>query len=146
MHNERGVSRGRAALRSALLLCAIVIAVLLARRAIPDAPFSYDESDYMYVASRGMWANWADSPSQSLADFLRAGLSQLRSGDQRGNLSERIRAIGDIHFYRHWHGPFYWYWLIAIAHPLRDNESLARLTTVAFHVAAFLLVYFGAQS
>ncbi len=46
--------------------------ILITRNVSPE-PYGYDEADYMYAASLGFTANWTDTPSMSIADFLRAG-------------------------------------------------------------------------
>ena len=66
-------------------------------------PYGYDEADYMYAASLGFAANWSDTPSIPIADFVRAGLHR----DGRQALSERIRSGNDVLFYRHFHGPLF---------------------------------------
>jgi hypothetical protein len=32
---------------------------------IPSGPYNYDESDYMFAVSRGVWANWTAFDSVS---------------------------------------------------------------------------------
>ncbi len=61
----------------------------------------------MYAASLGFAANWTDTPSIPIADFVRAGLNR----DSRQALSDGIRRGNDVLFYRHFHGPLYHYLL-----------------------------------
>ncbi len=104
----------------ACLLHAAILFVLICtflRWALPQVshlPYVYDEADYMFVATQSPAANYLDRPSQTLAQFIGMGLTQGRDASQRGSLSEQIR-IGDTDFYRHWHGPMYFFWLGAVA-------------------------------
>src|SRR5690348_9525661 len=100
-------SKGYAAALAALMA---IIGVLFARTT-PDHPFSYDEADYMYAGTRGIAANYLDSPSLSLFEFLRKGRELSANPGQGRSMSEYVRASGDITFYRHYHGPMYAYWL-----------------------------------
>ena len=55
-----------------LLAVAFLVALLLfliTRNVSPD-PYVYDEADYMYAASLGYFANWTDTPTLSLPEFL----------------------------------------------------------------------------
>ena len=81
----------------------LALFLLLITHNVSSEPYVYDEADYMYAASLGFAANWSDTPSIPIADFVRAGLS----GDGRKALSERIRGGNDVLFYRHFHGPLF---------------------------------------
>jgi hypothetical protein len=124
-----------------LLVLAVLLAVFipLFEHFTYPWPYSSDEADYMFAVSRGARANAFDTPTQSLPDFIRAGLNRGRS-IRRADLSEYIRASGDIAFYRHWHGPLYFYWLAAIA-PLRLNEQAVRGLNAVFPALTVLAVY-----
>ena len=78
---------------------------------VSPRPFAYDESDYMYAGSRGAVANYLDQPSQSLAEFVRMGLDLKSNPNLRQSSSQYIRSLGDVAFYRHYHGPVYAMWL-----------------------------------
>lgn len=126
-----------------LTACVLVAGFLILARPVIDAsPFSYDEADYMYAAGRGFRSNYLDDPAQSFAGFLRAGLSRGKNADEKAALSQAIRDSGDINFYRHWHGPLYFYWLILLQ-PFRGNEHTMRALSLLFPVLAILAIYSG---
>src|SRR5580704_18862123 len=79
----------------------LALFLLLISRNVSSEPYVYDEADYMSAASLGFAANWSDTPSIPISDFVQAGLG--REGRQR--LSQRIRRGNDVLFYRHFHGP-----------------------------------------
>jgi hypothetical protein len=114
----------------------------LSQGAAPAAPYGYDESDYMYAAGRGWLANYVDTPTQSIVEFVRMGLANRGSGGNRGELSEYIRASGDLDFYRHWHGPLYFDWLMA-TYPFRHDERLMRMLGMLIPAAGIVMLYAG---
>src|SRR6202163_881660 len=100
-----------------LLAVAVLVALLLfliTRNVSPD-PYVYDEADYMYAASLGHFANWTDTPTLSVPEFLRIGMGRGRQTGGRQELSEFIRQSNDVLFYRHWHGPLYHFILIPVS-------------------------------
>lgn len=125
-------------------VAAIVAVFLLAVQArIPAGPYSYDESDYMYAASMGLWGNYADTPSRSVIEIARMGLRYGTAEGKRTELSSTARSYDDVNFYRHWHGPLYTYWL-ALLSPWKYNEQVMRASTLVFPITTFLLIYAGA--
>ena len=102
-------------------------------------PYSYDEADYMYAAAQGWWAQWNDSPSLSMLTFVKTGLG---AGDpaMRSQLSETIRQSGDIVFYRHWHGPLYFYGLSWLD-PLDEAQVRAVISWIP--TLGIMLIYLG---
>jgi len=130
-------------MKHALALAAILaVFVFVARRDVLPGPYYYDEADYMFAASLGARANWTDRPSQSLADFVRVGLAEGRNPAKRAQLSNTARAGSDVNFYRHWHGPLYFYWLSFIAR-LRLDERATRGLSYVFPILTTLVLYFG---
>ena len=89
----------------AVLLTLISLCELLYASVVSNNRYGYDEADYMYAASQGLYANYIDKNTLPLAQFLRIGLSKGFQRENRTSLSEFIRASGDIAFYRHYHGP-----------------------------------------
>ena len=75
----------------AILILLAVLLLLMARNVAPD-PYTYDEADYMYAASLGFVANYTDTPTFSITEFVRTGLARGRESSQRLALSEQIRA------------------------------------------------------
>jgi len=116
--------------------------LLLACTVVSTSPYSYDESDYMYATKLGLVANYTDTPTVSIVDFLQIGFSRGRDLRQNSRLSEFIRGSDDIVFYRHWHGPLYFYWLILTSHADFDEHRM-RLLTLAFPICSLLVIYFG---
>jgi len=116
----------------------LALFLLLITRNVSPEPYGYDEADYMYAASLGFTANWTDTPSISIADFLHAGLNR---GSPKA-LSERIRGSHDVLFYRHFHGPLYHYFLIPVAR-LGLNERDVRTILLAIPAASLAVIYFG---
>ncbi|HTW65614.1 MAG TPA: glycosyltransferase family 39 protein [Bryobacteraceae bacterium] len=116
----------------------LALFLLLAIRNVSPEPYAYDEADYMYAARFGFAANWSDTPSISVADFLRAGLH--RGGAQP--LSDRIRGSNDVLFYRHFHGPLLHYFLIPVSR-LAWSERAVRSVLLAIPAATLAVIYFG---
>lgn len=110
----------------------------------PSGTYSFDESDYLFSCERGMLAHWLDRPSLSLAEFAAAGWKN-RQPENRKVLSELVRSGGYIDFYRHWHGPLYYYWLAAVSFPLRADEQAARQSTLFFHGLTFCVMWWGVR-
>lgn len=78
---------------------------------LPNGLFSSDEADYMYAGDRGFFANYVDKGTQSISSFITTGLKVGLRKSEWSKLSESIRESNDICFYRHFHGPLYFYWL-----------------------------------
>jgi len=116
--------------------------VFLARGRVFPWPYYYDEADYMFAASLGWQANWTDHPSASLVDYIRIGLRDGRDSSKRAGLSAESRATSDVNFYRHWHGPLYFYWLAGLT-PLHLDERTTRAASYFIPVATALFIYFG---
>jgi hypothetical protein len=116
----------------------VALLLFLITRNVSRDPYIYDEADYMYAASLGYFANWTDTPSLSLSEFLRIGLGSAG----RQDLSEFIRKSNDVVFYRHWHGPLYHFILIPVSR-LGLNEHDVRLAMLAIPVLTVVALYFG---
>jgi hypothetical protein len=108
--------------------------------------YSYDEADYRYAAEKGFLTNYLDRGSLSFGAFLAKGMKAGLNKTEWGRLSKFIRASDDITFYRHFHGPLYFYWLIATKTIGFDSEKLIRYGTLLlalFCTLAFSLLLFG---
>jgi hypothetical protein len=128
------------------IVAAVVAGFLvLAIPAVPDLPFSYDEADYAYASQQGLVANWIDHPALNLVQFVRLGMTSGRDPKLRGDLSQTIRSFGDIHFYRHWHGPLFFQWLGFIGQWTK-SEYISRLLCLLIPITGALVVYFGCLS
>ncbi len=131
-------------LKHAVAIAALLaVFVLLARRQVFTWPFYYDEADYMYAASLGWQANYTGTPAQLLTQFVRVGLDRGRDASVRASLSTEGREKSDIDFYRHWHGPLYSYWLLALA-PVHLDERATRSLSYVFPALTLLVIYLGA--
>jgi len=129
--------------RPPLILAGILAVFLfLARDSAPASPYGYDEADYMYVAHQGFLANYTDSPTLSIVEFVRVGLGKGRESGSRGFLSEYIRDSGDVVFYRHWHGPLLAYWLMAVSTVTQD-EQVTRALSLIFPMIGIVIVFLG---
>jgi hypothetical protein len=115
----------------------------LAKDSVLRGPYIYDEADYMYAMSRGFGANYTDSPTLPLTEFVKIGLSRGRDASQRASLSELIRTSDDMVFYRHLHGPLYMDWLLLLK-PLAADEDVMRVWSYFFPILTALLIYWGA--
>jgi hypothetical protein len=73
--------------------------------------YGYDEADYMYAAGKGIAANYLDDHALPLKTFIESGSNLGKDKSKRTELSELIRSSDDISFYRHYHGPLFFYWL-----------------------------------
>ncbi len=114
---------------------------VMARNVTPE-PYVYDEADYMYAASLGFAANYTDTPTLPLTEFLHTGLARGRDTSQRQQLSELIRASNDVVFYRHWHGPLYIDLLIPVSR-LGLSEHAVRSVMLAIPALTLAVIYFG---
>ncbi len=104
-------------MRHILILCGIVgVLIWIARGTVIPGPYTYDEADYKYAASLGWKANATDTPSMSVSEFVQTGRTWGANSGAKTELSETIRASGDVVFYRHWHGPVYIAWLDLVRH------------------------------
>jgi hypothetical protein len=115
---------------------------LFACRQVFTWPYYYDEADYMYAASLGWGANYTDTPAQALKDYVRIGLRRGADATEREALSDESRAGDDVNFYRHWHGPLYFYWLLALA-PFDLDERATRSWSYVFPVITLFVIYCG---
>jgi hypothetical protein len=117
------------------------------RNQIDSSPYDYDEADYMFAASQGFLANWSDSPSFSLPEFVRIGLSRGSDPSQRSDLSVLLRDSGDMDGYRHWHGPLYYYGLALAPSdaPTRNfaSEHTVRALSLAAPLLGLAVIYLG---
>lgn len=125
------------------ILAALLAAYLFfVHSRISAGPFAYDEADYMYAAGRGFLANYLDNPSLSFLEYVRMGLRGSSDPGQSSDLSQSVRQAGDVFFYRHAHGPLYFYWLNALSH-WSKNEHFIRSSGTIFPMLTAAIIYFG---
>jgi Dolichyl-phosphate-mannose-protein mannosyltransferase len=143
IHADYSAMTGMKLFDVVVLLTLISLCVLFYGSAVPNNRYGYDEADYMYAASQGLYANYIDKNTIPLAQFLRIGLSKGFQAENRTSLSEFVRASGDIPFYRHYHGPLSFYALILWRHFVNSDEYSIRLISVLFSIATIATVYIG---
>jgi len=112
------------------------------RGVVPADRFYYDEADYMFASSQGFRANYVDEQVIPFGQFVQKGFSEGMHEEHRGSLSEFIRKSEDVSFYRHFHGPLYFYWLTVIRQ-FTDQERVVRWATLIFIVGTAVVVFFG---
>lgn len=124
-----------------LLFLAVCLAVFfpIAASRVSRQPYFYDEADYMYAVSLGAAANYLDEPARSFPEFVRTGLE--RRDSNRAALSADVRQQIDVNFYRHWHGPLYYYWLLLA--PSHWDEHAMRLWSLVLSCSAIVLANLG---
>ena len=134
----------RTQLSQHLIVLSALIAIFLglATKTVPSFPYQYDEADYMFAANLGLVANYTDTPTMPLPEFISTGLSRGRDPQQATQLSAQIRQSNDVLLYRHWHGPLYFYWLI-LTSKLNLDEREMRLATLSFPICSICLIYLG---
>lgn len=123
------------------LAVAILLFVYLFRFLPSSSPYLYDEADYMSAGSRGILANYLDTPSLSMLDFFRLGRDVGLQKQQRSSLSEIVRTSGDVSFLRHFHGPFYYYYLASIGPLTNRAEYATRAAGLLFHILTAVAIY-----
>lgn len=140
----RAVRARQALVHSAVLAALLIVFFRMAAPCVSGIAYEYDEADYMYAASRGVAANYTDTPALSLAEFIRIGLNRVQTGSEPQGLSERIRKSGDLNFYRHLHGALYSYWLLALGGGPGDEYRM-RMASLVFPAIAAIALYLGSM-
>jgi hypothetical protein len=125
-----------------MLVLLLAVAFAMVRNKIAHTPYGYDEGDYMFAASMGMERNWFDIGSIPLTEFISIGRRRGADPTQRAGLSALARGASDPVFYRHWHGPLYYFWL-TIPSYLSLDEHATRALSLVFPFLTVLAMYFG---
>src|SRR2546422_836314 len=125
----------------AVLLPLMAVIAFAFAHTCSNQPFAYDEADYMYAGSRGFLANYLDQPSLSLPEFIRRGMELSKNRGLGVEMSQYVRASGDIAFYRHYHGPIYTYWLALMHKAGLSSASEFRASGLVFHLLSTTLVF-----
>ena len=136
--NKRLFTVGHIFLSGALLAGFLYVSA----RTVKSDPYSYDEADYMFAVSRGARANWLDTTTLSLSQFIDNALTRGSDHKQRSALSKMIRSSDDALFYRHFHGPVLCFWLIGVC-SFHNHEHWMRSSMLVFPATTGLLIYFG---
>jgi hypothetical protein len=109
---------------------------------LPDIPYTYDEADYRHAVNQGFFSNYIDRDGLPLSTFIEKGLEAGFNKEEWGRLSQFVRSSNETAFYRHYHGPLYFYWLIFMKHLGATTEKQMRYTTMILLLVCSLLVYF----
>jgi hypothetical protein len=140
----RNLSNIPATLLWSLLLSCFVFAALSVisfknTDILSDSLYAYDEADYMYAAEKGFLANHADRGTLPFDVFYAHGMKTGFEKSKWGQLSKFIRSSDDIAFYRHFHGPLYFYWLQAAKSLGLSSEKQMRFATLVLLLFSLLL-------
>jgi len=125
-----------------IIITFISVFIFFFHENIPNDRFNYDEADYMYAVSKGFFANYTDQNSIPFLEFIQKGKEGLDRSNQT-SLSEYVRNRGEIPFYRHYHAPVYFYWMIITEKILGNDEYLMRVASILFHILGFITIYLG---
>lgn len=117
--------------------------ILLFRQSILSNPFTYDESDYMSAARKGIVENYVETSSMNAVEFAATGMKAVHGQLGNTGLSEFVRSRRDLTFYRHYHGPLYYHWLALTSRFTRGSEAWERFTGWIFHLLTFATIYLG---
>jgi hypothetical protein len=112
------------ALGLAALFCSIYLSNVM------PVSFDIDEADYMYSLEKGFAANYFDRNTLPFPSFVKVGLSKGRQKGTTTELSSMIRSSDDIFMYRHFHGPFYFYYMMLGEKIFGTNERAVRSITL----------------
>ena len=126
----------------AVMFLLITAAVVLFTPFVPSQRFGYDEADYMYAAAKGFSANYLDEGSISAVTFLQRGFAGLHSSNWSA-LSEYIRRADDVTFYRHFHGPLYFYSILISDRFFAVHERSQRLLNFAYLLLSGVILFVG---
>ena len=125
------------------LVITLFIVFVEKNNVIPNFLFWYDESDYMYAVEQGFLSNYLDLKAISFITFVQKG---IKSGSKKSNwssLSKFIRSSNDITFYRHYHAPLYFYYLIGANKLAGTNEYSIRWATLFLLLCCSIILFIG---
>jgi Dolichyl-phosphate-mannose-protein mannosyltransferase len=133
-------------MRKRILLFAVLVAALavlctLFAGTASDAPYTYDEADYMYAGTHGLLSNYLDRNAMPLGTYVRKGVELARHQVSARSMSDYVRSSGDVLFYRHYHGPVYACW-IALWHDFGVQRNAAyRAAGLIVHVLGSIAIF-----
>ena len=115
--------------------------LFLTWNSVSHGPYIYDEADYLSAASRGVVANAFETGSTPVIRLIKIALDTRGSGG-RASLSQWVRNSNDVSFYRHWHGPlgFYYLMLVGVA---GQSEFIHRVSMLVFPLLTLVVTWFA---
>lgn len=125
------------------LLILIAGFLFLTWNSVSPGPYIYDEADYLSAVSRGVAANALETGSTPVTQLVKTALDSRSSGG-RASLSEWVRNSNDVSFYRHWHGPLIFYYLMLVG-AVNQSEFAHRAAILAFPLLTLLVTWFGCR-
>ena len=136
-HHPRPKSGGILFIAAGILAAFGLLSVAAFRNAdiLPSGLYTYDEADYLFAAKSGIAANYLDKGAISIFSFVATGLRAGFDKTKWSALSLAVRSSNDITFYRHFHGPLYFYWLACC-------RACGISTEAHMRYATFLLLLF----
>ena len=124
------------------ILASAALFVIVFHGATSAQLFQYDEAAFMTAARMGFVENYIETSSMSFVTLVKIGLRVISENTTRSDLSEYIRGQADVSFYRHFHGPLYFDWLILVGQ-FSQRESVQRFAGITFHLLTFLTLWIG---
>jgi hypothetical protein len=134
-----GFTKRTAPLAGLVLLIAGFL--FLVWNSVSHGPYIYDEADYLSAASRGVLANALETGSTPVIRLVKIALDSRGSGG-RAALSNWVRNSNDVSFYRHWHGPlgFYYLMLVGVA---GQSEFIHRVAMLVPPLLTLIVTWFA---
>ena len=124
-----------------VVLLLLVVSVFIFGEIESQDYFGYDEADYMYAVSQGVIANYVDQHAISLISFVKQGFKKGMKKEETGSLSEFVRKSDDITFYRHYHGPLYFYSQAFSRFFFGSSEHVARFSSFLYFMLSVVFIY-----
>lgn len=111
-----------------------------------DRPFDWDEVDYVNAAKLGFLANYAETTSLNIQDFLL--LSQYKYKNlplEETGIFSAYREEQDTFLLRHYHPPSPMYLYTLFGGLSHFDHTLTRLPSLIFGLLTLYLLYFGSR-
>jgi hypothetical protein len=110
---------------------------------VMSVSFDIDEADYMYSLEKGFAAHCLDVNTMPFISFVKTGLSKGRQKGTATELSKMIRSSDDIFMYRHFHGPFYFYYMKLGERLVGKSEHAVRSFTLVLQFFCSVITLAG---
>jgi hypothetical protein len=110
---------------------------------VMSVSFDIDEADYMYSLEKGFACHYFDRNTLPFMSFVKTGLSKGRQKGTATELSRKIRSSDDIFMYRHFHGPFYFYYMKLGEKFIGKSERAVRSFTLVLQFFCSIITLAG---